>query len=47
MANDKKSTKAASDAAKSKMTDAAFLEQLEPLQVALVTTLQWLMETGA
>jgi polyphosphate kinase 2 len=47
MANDKKSTKAANDAAKSKMTDAVFLEQLEPLQVALVTTQQWLMETGA
>ena len=47
MANDKKSTKAASDTAKSKMSDAEFLERLEPLQVALVTTQQWLMETGA
>ena len=47
MANDKKSAKAANDSAKSKMSDAEFLEQLEPLQVALVTTQQWLMETGA
>ena len=47
MANDKKSTKAASETAKSKMSDAEFLERLKPLQVALVTTQQWLMETGA
>jgi polyphosphate kinase 2 (PPK2 family) len=47
MANEKKSSKAVNDAAKSKMTDGEFLQLLEPLQVALVSTQQWLMETGA
>ena len=36
-----------SSKSKSKMSDAEFLEALEPLQIAMVTTQQWLMETGA
>jgi polyphosphate kinase len=46
MANGKKSK---SDTIKSgavKMSEAEFLKALEPLQVQLVTTQQWLMETG-
>lgn len=46
MANTKKSKSEGTKAEKSKMSEAEFLAALTPLQVQLVTTQQWLMETG-
>lgn len=46
MANGKKSKTDPSDTATGKMSEAAFQDALIPLQAQLVTTQQWLMETG-
>jgi polyphosphate kinase len=46
MANGKKSTSGDKDNGAAKMSESDFLKALEPLQAQLVTTQQWLMETG-
>jgi polyphosphate kinase len=46
MANGKKSKSGEKESGAGKMSEADFLKALEPLQAQLVTTQQWLMETG-
>jgi polyphosphate kinase len=46
MANGKKSKSSEKESRSVKMSEAEFLKALEPLQAQLVTTQQWLMETG-
>jgi polyphosphate kinase len=46
MANGKKSKSDTTKSGSGKMSEADFLKALEPLQAQLVTTQQWLMETG-
>jgi polyphosphate kinase len=46
MANGKKSKSGDNDTGPTKMSESDFLKALEPLQAQLVTTQQWLMETG-
>jgi polyphosphate kinase len=46
MANGKKSKSGNEKSGSDKMSEADFLKALEPLQAQLVTTQQWLMETG-
>jgi polyphosphate kinase 2 len=47
MARGKKMQKNSSDTMQTKLSDAEFNDQLTELQIALVSTQQWLMETGA
>jgi polyphosphate kinase len=46
MANGKKSKNSENETKPAKMSESDFLKALEPLQAQLVTTQQWLMETG-